>query len=62
MATVKETVKEFYKKANEKKWYKFLIYPNELKAYGVDRCVSYDPKEDCPYLSLFILSLRILKI
>lgn len=48
MATIKEKVKEFYKKANKNNWTKFLIYANELKAYGVDRCVSYDPKEDCP--------------
>ncbi len=48
MVTVKEKVKAFYKQANENNWTKFVIYANELKAYGVDRCVSYDPKEDCP--------------
>lgn len=53
MATVKENVKAFYKKAKEENWYQFYIYPNELKLYeNVYGYIYYQSREDCPLGSI----------
>ena len=49
--TVKQKVKELYKKAKDETWTRFYLILNERKR-NEGRCVSYDQKEDCPADSL----------
>ena len=52
LSPAKVAVKDFYRQANENNWSDFYVYPNEEEQFDGERCVAYEPKEDCPPDSL----------